>query len=46
LSSGYAHVIEEPVWPPMDFALAEVRAKGGLAIAAEGNAARFINFAK
>src|SRR6266478_2929887 len=31
--------IEEPVWPPEDFAtLAEVRAKGGLAIAAGENA--------
>jgi L-alanine-DL-glutamate epimerase-like enolase superfamily enzyme len=31
--------IEEPVWPPEDFAtLAEVRAKGGLSIAAGENA--------
>ena len=37
--------LEEPVWPPEDFAtLAEVRAKGGLDIAAGENACTAYQF--
>jgi L-alanine-DL-glutamate epimerase-like enolase superfamily enzyme len=39
------HFLEEPVWPPEDFAtLAEVRARGGLDIAAGENACTLYQF--
>lgn len=41
------HWLEEPVWPPEDYAgLAKVRAEGGIALAAGENAASIADFAQ